>query len=77
MLSSNFFLNYKKFFREGHLKTSSMNYDVHSGDSYVHLTNYSVQKHYKEFSKFEEGNEVSFKEFQVKNIFIYRKLELP
>lgn len=54
-----------------------MNYDIHSGDSYVHLTNYSVQKHYKEFSKFEEGNEVSFKDFQVKNIFIYRILELP
>jgi hypothetical protein len=30
----------------------------------VHLTNYSVQKYYKDFSKFEEGNEVSFNEFQ-------------
>jgi hypothetical protein len=31
----------------------------------VHLTNYSVQKYNKDFSKFEEGNEVSFDDFQV------------
>ncbi len=41
-----------------------MPYDLQSADSYVHLTNYSVQKYNKEFSKFEQGNEVSFNEFQ-------------
>lgn len=46
-----------------------MIYDLRSADSYVHLTNYSVQKYNKEFSKFEEGNEVSFSDFQVTYIF--------
>ncbi len=52
-------------FREGHLKTSSYQYDILLKDSYVHLTNYSVQKYSKEFSKYEYGNEVSFSEFQI------------
>lgn len=33
-------------------------------NSYIHLTNYSVQKYNNEFSKKEIGNEISFKEFQ-------------
>lgn len=71
-----FYLNFECFIifikiytREGHLKTSSIPYDLHSADSYVHLTNYSVQKYNKEFSKFEQGNEVSFNDFQVKNFY--------
>ena len=51
-------------FREGHLKATSDNYDVNSIDPYVHLTNYSVQKHNSNFSKEEIGNEISFKSFQ-------------
>jgi hypothetical protein len=50
--------------REGHLKTSSYDYNINVKDSYIHLTNYSVQKHTKEFGKFEHGNEVSFNDFQ-------------
>ena len=65
MLLSNLFF-YFLFYREGHLKTSSINYDLNSSDCYVHLTNYSVQKYNKEFSKHEQGNEVSFDNFQVK-----------
>lgn len=53
------------FFKEGHLKTSSVPYDINQIDSYVHLTNYSVQKYNKEFSKYEYGNEVSFEDFQI------------
>ena len=34
-------------------------------NSFVHLTNYSVQKYNQEFSKYESGNEVSYAEFQV------------
>lgn len=41
-----------------------MKYDSDQLDSYVHLTNYSVQKYSPEFSKFEIGNEVSFDTFQ-------------
>ena len=51
-------------FKEGHLKASSVNYDTETFDSFVHLTNYSLQKYNKNFSKFEKGNEISFKNFQ-------------
>ena len=51
-------------FKEGHLKASSVNYDTDTFDSFVHLTNYSLQKYNKSFSKFEKGNEISFKNFQ-------------
>lgn len=54
-------------FKEGHLKTSSVGFDINVKNSYVHITNYSIQKYNEQFSKFEHGNEVSFKDFQVNN----------
>ena len=51
-------------FKEGHFKATSAEYDVNSKNSYVHLTNYSVQKHNKNFAKFEIGNEISFSDFE-------------
>ena len=52
-------------FKEGHLKTCSENFDLNNkNDAYVHLTNYSYQKHCLNFQKFEVGNEVSFHDFQ-------------
>jgi len=52
--------------REGHLKTCSIEYNVNKSDKFVHITNYSFQKNNKNFQKFEEGNELSFNEFQVR-----------
>ncbi len=52
-------------FKEGHLKTSSVGFDINVKDSYVDITNYSIQKYNEQFSKYEYGNEVSFKDFQV------------
>ena len=52
-------------FKEGHLKTSSVEFDINVKNSYVHITNYSIQKYNEQFSKHEFGNEVSFKDFQV------------
>lgn len=46
------------------MKTSSIPYDLEKLDSFVHITNYSVQKYNDNFSKHEIGNEVSFDEFQ-------------
>ena len=51
-------------FKEGHLKTCSVQYDLNSKDAYTHITNYSFQKHNTNFQKFEKGNEVPFYEFQ-------------
>lgn len=51
-------------FKEGHLKTCSVDYDINSKDAYTHITNYSFQKHCANFQKFEKGNEVPFYDFQ-------------
>ena len=51
-------------FKEGHLKTCSVEYDPNSKDAYRHITNYSFQKYNDNFQKFEKGNEVPFFEFQ-------------
>ena len=51
-------------FKEGHLKACSDEFNIDSGDLFIHLTNYSVQKHNKNFSKTEIGNEISFNDFQ-------------
>jgi hypothetical protein len=52
-------------FKEGHLKTTSKEYSTKTTDKFVHITNYSMQKHTNNFEKFEIGNEVSFKDFQI------------
>jgi hypothetical protein len=52
------------------LKAASVPFNIDDIASYVHLTNYSVQKYNENFSKFEHGNEVSFKEFQVRKLLI-------
>ena len=51
-------------FKEGHLKTCSVEYDLNSKNPYTHITNYSFQKHNNNFQKFEKGNEVPFYDFQ-------------
>ena len=52
------------FFKEGHLKTCSIEYDINSKDAFRHITNYSFQKYNDNFQKYEKGNEVPFYEFQ-------------
>ena len=66
-------------FKEGHFKATSLPYDVNSQDSYVHLTNYSVQKYNKNFAKYETGNEISFQDFEnsVNNTINVKKDLLP
>ena len=51
-------------FKEGHLKTCSVIYDIDSKDAFTHITNYSFQKYNYNFQKFEKGNEVPFYDFQ-------------
>ena len=57
--------NYNVYvFKEGHLKACSDEFNINSDNLFIHLTNYSVQKHNINFSKSEIGNEISFKMFQ-------------
>ena len=51
-------------FKEGHLKACSDEFNIDNDNLFIHLTNYSVQKYNKNFSKSEVGNEISFKMFQ-------------
>ena len=52
-------------YKEGHLKTCSEKYDINNNkDAFIHITNYSFQKHCLNFQKFELGNEVPFHDFQ-------------
>ena len=51
-------------FKEGHLKTCSVEYSVQSKDAFTHITNYSFQKYCENFQKYEKGNELPFSEFQ-------------
>ena len=51
-------------FKEGHLKTCSVEFNINSSNAFTHITNYSFQKYNDNFQKFEKGNEVPFYEFQ-------------
>ena len=52
-------------YKEGHLKTCSEKFDINNNkDAFIHITNYSFQKHCLNFQKFELGNEVPFFDFQ-------------
>ena len=52
-------------YKEGHLKTCSEKFDINNKkDAFIHITNYSFQKHCLNFQKFELGNEVPFHDFQ-------------
>ena len=51
-------------FKQGHLKATCAKFDITSSLHFIHLTNYSVQKHNADFSKIEIGNEISYEEFQ-------------
>ena len=51
-------------FKEGHLKTCSIEFNLCSKNAFAHITNYSFQKYSHDFQKFEEGNEVPFYDFQ-------------
>ena len=49
--------NFVYIFKQGHLKATCDKYDINSSSPFIHLTNYSVQKHNVDFSKIEIGNE--------------------
>ena len=52
------------FCREGHLKASSLIYDINNVNKFIHITNHSFQKKSNKFEKYECGNEISYNEFK-------------
>eukprot|EP01022_Parablepharisma_sp_SALTPOND_P020267 TRINITY_DN363_c0_g1_i1.p3 TRINITY_DN363_c0_g1~~TRINITY_DN363_c0_g1_i1.p3 ORF type:complete len:332 (-),score=38.28 TRINITY_DN363_c0_g1_i1:2954-3949(-) len=56
------------FFKEGYIRTSSATYSIDSeaiSKIDVHLTNNAVQKYCQQYGAFEDGNQLSFAQFQV------------
>lgn len=56
------------FFKEGYLRTSSEAFTMDSSaidKKNVHLTNNAVQKYCENYGQFEDGNQVSFSQFEV------------
>ena len=53
------------FYSEGYLRTTSCEYNVKdTSNNFIHLTNDAIQKHSEEYGKFEDGNKLSYKDFQ-------------
>lgn len=53
------------FYKEGYMRTSCQEFDMSNvQNKYVHLTNDAVQKHSPDYGKFEDGNKLSYDDFQ-------------
>ena len=46
------------------MRTACREFSVNNPSKYVHLTNDAVQKHCDDYSKFENGNKLSYTDFQ-------------
>ena len=52
------------YYDEGYLRTSSKAFSLNITNKFVHLTNDAVQKKCEEYGRFENGNKMSYSEFQ-------------
>ncbi|CAD8048946.1 unnamed protein product [Paramecium sonneborni] len=53
------------WYEEGYIRTSSEEFDIKDvSNQYVHLTNDAIQKYSDAYGKYENGNKLSFAEFQ-------------
>lgn len=53
------------WYEEGYIRTSSEIYDLENlADHFVHLTNDAIQKNGENYGLYEEGNKLSYSEFQ-------------
>ena len=53
------------FYADGYLRTASVEYSTKDYENnFIHLTNDAIQKHSEEYGKFEDGNKLSYKDFQ-------------
>ena len=53
------------FYLDGYLRTTSKEFTVKEiSNPLIHLTNDAIQKHSSEYGKFENGNKLSYREFQ-------------
>jgi tubulin polyglutamylase TTLL1 len=49
------------WYEEGYIRTTSYEYHLGQMNSQIHLTNDAVQKHCRDYGKFEKGNKLSYR----------------
>lgn len=52
------------WYEEGYIRTTSYEFSLNQLHSQIHLTNDAVQKHCRDYGRFEKGNKLSYGEFQ-------------
>lgn len=52
------------WYKEGYIRTSSFEFQLHDFNSFVHLTNDAVQNNSESYGKYEQGNKLSYNQFQ-------------
>jgi tubulin--tyrosine ligase len=52
------------WYEEGYIRTTSYEFSLQQMNTNIHLTNDAVQKHCKDYGRYEKGNKISYKEFQ-------------
>lgn len=53
------------FYTEGYIRTASSEFSTKDiSDNFKHLTNDAIQKHGEDYGKYEDGNKMSYREFQ-------------
>jgi len=53
------------WYSDGYIRTSCERFDMDDLDNdFIHLTNDAVQKHSENYGKYEEGNKISYSQFQ-------------
>lgn len=53
------------WYEEGYIRTTSYEFNLNQLNSQIHLTNDAVQKYCKDYGKYEKGNKLSYREFQL------------
>ena len=52
------------WYEDGYIRTSGYEYNVHDFEPEIHLTNDAVQKKFRNYSRYENSNKLSYEEFQ-------------
>ncbi|CAI2368766.1 unnamed protein product [Moneuplotes crassus] len=50
--------------KDGYMRTASREFSITNRSKYIHLTNDAIQKHCDDYSKYENGNKLSYYNFQ-------------
>ena len=52
------------WYKEGYIRTSSYEFQLNDFSTFVHLTNDAIQNCFENYGKYEDGNKISYTQFQ-------------